>query len=81
MSGFNTRVEYRGLAYNVQTQDKGLGSPYVESLIYRAGQLLASRRTFYAAFLSAPDLAERVERMVENQHKSILEEILEGRFS
>ena len=27
MSGYNTRVEYRGDAYNVQTQDKGLVDP------------------------------------------------------
>ena len=80
MSGFNTRVEYRGNAYNVQTQDKGPSSQYVESLIYKSGQLLASKRTFYTAFLEAPDLPRRLEEMMEDQHKRILEEIVEGRF-
>jgi hypothetical protein len=80
MSGFNTRVEYRGGAYIVQTQDKGPSSQYVESLIYKSGQLLASKRTFYTAFLDAADLADRVEAMMEDQHKRILEEIVEGRF-
>ena len=80
MSGFNTRVEYRGDAYIVQTQDKGQSAQYIESLIYRSGRLLASKRIFYTAFLDAADLAERVEAMMEDQHKWILEEIVEGRF-
>jgi hypothetical protein len=80
MSGFNTRVEYRGSAYIVQTQDKGPSSQYVESLIYKSGQLLASKRAFYTAYLDAADLGDRVEEMMEDQHKRILEEIVEGRF-
>ena len=80
MSGFNTRVEYKGDAYMVQTQDKGTSAQYVESLIYKSGRLLASKRTFYTAFLDTADLAERVEEMMEDQHKRILEEIVEGRF-
>lgn len=80
MGGFNTRVEYRGDAYIVQTQDKGPSAQYVESLIYKSGRLLTSKRTFYTAFLNAADLAERVEAMMEDQHKRILGEIVEGRF-
>ena len=80
MNGFNTRVEYRGNAFIVQTQDKGPSAQYVESLIYKSGRLLASKRIFYTAFLDAADLAERVEEMMEDQHKWILEEIVEGRF-
>jgi hypothetical protein len=79
MSGFNTRVEYRGDSYMVQTQDKGPSAQYVESLIYKSGQLLASKRTFYTVFLDMADLEQRVEAMMEDQHKRILEEIVEGR--
>jgi ketol-acid reductoisomerase len=81
MSGFNTRVEYRGDAYIVQTQDKGPSAMYVESLIYRSGQLLASKRSSYTALLNTANLVERVEEMMEDQHKSILEEIVQGRFA
>lgn len=81
MSGFNTRLEYRGAAYLVQTQDKGPAAPYVESLIYRAGVLLTSRRKSYSDLLDAPDRVERIARLVEDQHKAVLEEIVEGRFS
>lgn len=83
MGGYNTRVDYKGESYIVQTQDKGRAAQYVESLIYRSGRLLATRRAFYTAFMGAADLADladRIERMMEEQHKSILGQIVEGRF-
>jgi len=80
MSGYNTRVEYRGSAYIVQTQDKGVAAQYVESLIYKSGQLLTSKKTFYTSFLTSPDFKALIERTMEAQHKKILEEIVEGKF-
>jgi hypothetical protein len=80
VSGYNTRVEYRGSAYIVQTQDKGLGARYVESLIYKSGKLLTSKKTSYTPSLSSPDVKALIEQMMESQHKKILEEIVEGKF-
>jgi hypothetical protein len=80
MGGYNTRVDYKGDAYIVQTQDKGPGAQYIESLIYKAGRLLTSRRGFYTAFLGLPDAGDRIARMMEEQHKTILGQIVEGRF-
>lgn len=80
MNGYNNRIEFKGQSYIVQTQDKGPGCPYVESLIYRSGRLLTSKRAPYSAFLTNPDLPAILERMMEDQHKRILEEIVEGRF-
>lgn len=80
MGGYDTRVDYRGEVYIVQTQDKGPGAQYIESLIYRAGRLLTSKRAFYTAFLDLPDAADRIERMMEEQHKTILGQIVEGRY-
>lgn len=78
MGGCSTRVNYRGDAYIVQTQDKGPAAPYVESLIYKSGRLLATRRVSYAASLDEPDAKERIERLMEEQHKAILGQIVEG---
>ena len=80
MGGYNTRVDYRGDSFIVQTQDKGLGAQYIESLIYKSGRLLASKRAFYTAFVDAPDAPGRIERMMEEQHKAILGQIVEGRY-
>jgi hypothetical protein len=81
MSGYNTRVEYKGSTYIVQTQDKGLAAQYVESLIYKSGKLLTSKKTFYTSSLSSSDVKAVIERMMEAQHKKILEEIVEGKFA
>lgn len=80
MNGFNNRVEHNGQAYIVQTQDKGPSSSYIESLIYRSGRLLTSKRRSYTAYLNSPDLPAILERMMEDQHQRTLEEIVEGRF-
>jgi len=80
MGGYNTRVDFRGEAYIVQTQDKGLGAQYVESLIYKSGRLLRSKRTFYTTFVADPDVKDRIERLMEEQHKAILGQIVEGRY-
>jgi len=80
MGGYDTRVDFNGEAYIVQTQDKGPGAPYIESLIYRSGRVLGSKRSSYAACLGLPDAADRIARMMEEQHKTILGQIVEGRY-
>jgi hypothetical protein len=80
MSGYDTRVEYKGSVYIVQTQDKGIAAQYVESLIYKSGKLLTSKKTFYTPCLTSPDVPALIEQMMETQHKRILEEIVEGKF-
>jgi hypothetical protein len=80
MAGYDTRVDFKGEAYIVQTQDKGLGAQYIESLIYRSGRLLDTKRAFYTALLGMPDAADRIARMMEDQHKAILGRVVEGRY-
>lgn len=80
MSGIVNRVEYKGVPFQVQTQDKGLGAPYVESLIYMSGKLIASRKTPYTEFLNSPDLQRVVQGIIEEQHGTLLAEIEEGKF-
>mgnify|MGYP001358475084 CR=1 FL=1 len=77
MSGFNTKIEFGGESYNIQTQDMGHGKAFVESLIYKSGRLLSSRRTFYTEYLKDPNLPNIITHLMEEQHKNILDEILE----
>lgn len=80
MGGYDTRVDFNGEVYIVQTQDKGPGAPYIESLIYRSGRVLESKRSFYTALLGLPDAGDRIARMMEEQHKTIMGQIVEGRY-
>lgn len=79
ITGFNTDIEHGGVVYHVQTEDKGLTTPLILSLVYVGGAILASKRTSYddliAAGLSEHELAERLQR----QHKLICAAIKAGR--
>lgn len=80
ITGFNTDVEHGSVVYHVQTEDKGLKSPLILSLVYVGGTILASKRTSYADLIASGFdeklLAERLQR----QHKLICAAIHAGRI-
>jgi hypothetical protein len=80
ITGYNTDVEYDGVVYHVQTEDKGLQSPIILSLVYIGGAILASKRAPYddliASGFDQQVLAERLQR----QHKLICAAVLAGRI-
>ena len=80
MPGFNTEVKRLGAAFHVQTQDAGPSSRCIESLIYKSGKLLSSRKTDYTPSLAHPQLQTRVRQLMEEQHNTIIREIADGRF-
>lgn len=80
MAGFNTTVNRGGVDFHVQTQDKGRPANYVESTVYKSGQVLSSRKTFYTSFLDSPDIQKKIKTIIEEQHNTILKEIAEGKF-
>ena len=53
ITGFNTDIEFEGVTYHVQTEDKGLDSPLILSLVYVGGAIIASKRTPYDDLVSA----------------------------
>ena len=80
ITGFNTDIEHEGVVYHVQTEDKGLDSPIILSLVYVGGTILASKRSPYedliATGFSDEVLAERLKR----QHRLICAAINSGRI-
>jgi hypothetical protein len=80
ITGFNTDVEHDGTVYHVQTEDKGLETPFILSLVYVGGAILASKRAPYndlvASGFDQAILGERVQR----QHKLICAAISAGRI-
>ena len=52
ITGYNTDVRHNEVVFHVQTEDKGLGNPCIESLVYVGGQVLASKRASYAEMLA-----------------------------
>ena len=80
MAGFNTEVKRLAAVFHIQTQDAGPSLRYVESLIYKSGRLLTSRKSDYTPSLGNPQLPARVRQIMEEQHNAILKEIADGKL-
>lgn len=80
ITGFNTDIDYEGVTYHVQTEDKGLATPLILSLVYDRGTILASKRSPYDD-LVADGFDEKVltERL-QKQHKLICAAVRAGRI-
>ena len=79
LTGYNTDIQHEGVVYHVQTEDKGLETPIILSLVYVGGAILASKRAPYddliASGFDEAVLAERIQR----QHKLICAALHAGR--
>ncbi len=80
MTGLSAQIQHQGVTFYVQTQDAGLQVNYIESLIYKSGKLLTSRKTFYTSYLGLPDFREKVDQIMKGQHEAILKDISDGKF-
>ncbi len=80
ITGFNTDIEYEGVTYHVQTEDKGLSRPVILSLVYDRGTILASKRASYEDMLGG-DFDERaLAERLHKQHRLICAAIKAGRI-
>ena len=80
ITGVNSDVRYRGVAFHVQTEDSGREHPHVISHLYHGGSILASEKSDYADQLDAEGLDEHVRGIVEQQHRSLLRNLAAGHF-
>src|SRR4026208_2429296 len=68
ITGFNTDVKYKGVVYHVQIEDKGTANPLIETLIYKGGEILGSRRLPYADVVKGPDAHAPTTPLMEDRH-------------
>jgi hypothetical protein len=80
ITGFNTDIEHGGLTYHVQTEDKGVDNPIIESLIYKGGEILGSRKLPYSKIITDGYDEKAIVKLMEEQHRSMIQEIRRGKF-
>jgi hypothetical protein len=80
ITGFNTDIRHNEKVYHVQTEDKGVGNPYIESLVYVGGEILASKKTSYAEQLKTGIDEKWIGGLMEQQHRTMIAAIKRGRF-
>lgn len=80
LTGYNTDFKFQGKVYHVQTEDGGVNSPYIISLLYFQGAILASRKTSYADILKADCLDDVVREIMMEQHKQMIRDLMQGKL-
>jgi hypothetical protein len=80
ITGFNTDVKHKNRVFHIQTEDKGDANPYVESLIYVGGEILATKKTSYAEVVEGGRDDHAVQDLMEQQHRTMIAAIQRGRF-
>ncbi|MDQ3474129.1 MAG: hypothetical protein M3447_10365 [Acidobacteriota bacterium] len=80
ITGFNTDIEHDGVVYHVQTEDKGLETPLILSLVYSGGAILASKRARYEDLIASGFSDEALSERLTRQHKLICAAIHAGRL-
>jgi len=80
ITGFNTDIKHNEKVYHIQTEDKGLQNPYIESLVYVGGEILASKKTSYAEQLKSGIDEKWIGGLMEQQHRTMIAAVKRGRF-
>jgi len=81
ITGFNTDIEHDGVIYHVQTEDKGLDTPIILSLVYAGGTILASKRAPYEDLIAEGFSDEALAERLKRQHRLICAAIHSGRIN
>ncbi len=81
LTGYNTDFKFQGKVFHCQTEDGGVNSPNIISLLYFQGAILASRKTSYADILKADCLDEVVRELMMEQHKQMIRDLMQGKLN
>jgi hypothetical protein len=80
LTGYNTDFKFQGQIYHCQTEDGGHNNPYITSLMYHQGAILARRKTSYADILRADCLDDVVRELMMEQHKQMIRDLMQGKL-
>lgn len=78
--GFNHNIQYKGEIFHIQTEDSGVATPHITTLLYRGGTIIASKKTDYADIIKVDSLELVVEELMKDQHKEMLRRLKSGEF-
>ena len=78
--GFNHNFRYKGEVYHIQTEDSGVKSPNIVTLLYQGGTILGSKKTSYADIAKVDNLEQVVEELMKEQHKGMLRSLKAGEY-
>ncbi|HZV81254.1 MAG TPA: hypothetical protein VFF53_03700 [Geobacteraceae bacterium] len=78
--GYNHNIKYKGEIFHIQTEDSGINNPHIITLLYRGGNIIASKKTSYADIVKMDNLTQIVEELMKEQHKDMLRRLKNSEF-
>lgn len=78
--GYNHNIKYKGEIFHIQTEDSGINNPHIITLLYRGGNIIASKKTSYADIVKMDNLSHIVEELMKEQHKDMLRRLKSSEF-
>lgn len=78
--GFNHNIKHNGKVYHIQTEDSGVDTPHIITLLYVGGTIITRDKTSYADILKIDNLETVVKELMEEQHKGMLKKLISGEF-
>lgn len=78
--GFNHNIQYKGELFHIQTEDSGVDTPHIITLLYRGGTIISSKKTSYSDIIKMDNLEKVVEDLMKDQHKDMLHRLKAGEF-
>jgi hypothetical protein len=80
ITGYNTDVRHGSRVFHVQTEDKGMSNPKIETLIYVGGEILDNYRSSYEDLLGGPIPESVIQARMDDQHKAVIRDIKNGKY-
>ena len=81
ITGYNTDVRHGNRVFHVQTEDKGISNPRIETLIYVGGEILDNYRSSYEDLLTGPTPPETIiQGRMDEQHRAVIRDIKNGKY-
>lgn len=81
ITGYNTDVRHDGRIFHVQTEDKGVSNPKIETLIYVGGEILDNYRSSYEDLVAAPSMSDTaIQARMDEQHRAVIRDIKNGKY-
>ncbi len=80
ITGYNTDIKHDGRVFHVQTEDKGVDNPTIESLVYCGGKIIDSRQCSYGRLLAGGYSEKKIQELLDSQHRKMLRDIRGGKY-
>ena len=78
--GFNHNIKHKGKVYHIQTEDSGVETPHMITLLYVGGTIISRDKTSYADIVKIDNLETVVRELMEEQHKGMMRKLVSGLF-